>query len=63
MRILNGSDLADFIKARQQTEVRSLIQASRIKPKLAIIITIDNPVINLYVKLKQSYGKDIGIEV
>jgi methylenetetrahydrofolate dehydrogenase (NADP+)/methenyltetrahydrofolate cyclohydrolase len=63
MRILNGSDLSSFIKARQQTEVRSLIQASHIKPKLAIIITIDNPVINLYVKLKQSYGKDIGIEV
>ena len=63
MKFLNGSDLASFIKARQETEVRSLVQNSKVKPKLAIIITIDNPVINLYVKLKQSYGQDIGIDV
>lgn len=63
MKFLNGTELASFIKARQQTEVRSLIQSGYLKPKLAIIITIDNPVINLYVRLKESYGKDIGIEV
>ena len=63
MRILNGSELASFIKARQEVEVRSIFQSLHIRPKLAIIITVDNPVINLYVKLKEAYGKDIGVEV
>lgn len=63
MKLLNGSELASFIKVRQQADVRNLIQSFKLKPKLAIIITIDNPVINLYVKLKEAYGKDIGIYV
>jgi methylenetetrahydrofolate dehydrogenase (NADP+)/methenyltetrahydrofolate cyclohydrolase len=58
-----GSELAGFIKERQAQSVRSLSQSTNIKPKLAIIKTVDNPVIDLYVRLKQSYAKDIGAEV
>ena len=59
MKILNGKELAGFIKERQAGQVRSL----RRKPKLLIIRDSDNPVILKYVNLKISYGEDIGILV
>ncbi|MCL1876897.1 bifunctional 5,10-methylenetetrahydrofolate dehydrogenase/5,10-methenyltetrahydrofolate cyclohydrolase [Candidatus Saccharibacteria bacterium] len=62
-RILNGRELADFIKERQAHQVRGLIQHDRVKPKLAIIQTVDNPVIDTYVRLKQQYGADILVDV
>jgi len=58
-KILNGSDLAGFIMQRQLQQVRRLM----VTPKLAIVQTKDDPVIDLYVRLKQAYGEDIGIEV
>ncbi|MCL2280916.1 bifunctional 5,10-methylenetetrahydrofolate dehydrogenase/5,10-methenyltetrahydrofolate cyclohydrolase [Candidatus Saccharibacteria bacterium] len=61
-KILNGQELADFIKERQAHQVRSLIQHDHVKPKLAIIQTVDNPVINTYVRRKQEYSADILIE-
>ena len=63
MKILNGSDLAEFIKERQATQVRNLRQEYKIAPKLAIIVTIDNPVIDLYVRLKKRYGAELLIDV
>lgn len=63
MKILNGKELADFIKERQAHEVRALRQAAHVQPKLAIIVTIDNPVIDVYVRLKKQYGADILIDV
>jgi methylenetetrahydrofolate dehydrogenase (NADP+)/methenyltetrahydrofolate cyclohydrolase len=62
MKLLNGSELAGFIKERQAKDVRRL-QAAKIFPKLAIIQVKDDPVINTYVRLKKKYGADIGIEV
>ena len=62
MKILNGSELAGFIKERHAKQVRSL-QADKIYPKLAIVQTKDDPVINTYVHLKQKYGEDIGVQV
>lgn len=56
---LKGSDLADYIKERQSRQVRGL----GFTPKLAIVQTKDDPVIDTYVSLKKSYGADIGIEV
>lgn len=58
-----GSELAGFIKERQVQSVRSLTQLTNITPKLAIIKTVDNPVIDLYVRLKEGYAKDIGAKV
>lgn len=63
MKLLYGRELADFIKERQANQVRSLKQSENISPKLAIIKTKDEAVINTYVRLKQKYGADIGVEV
>jgi methylenetetrahydrofolate dehydrogenase (NADP+) / methenyltetrahydrofolate cyclohydrolase len=63
MRILNGAELAEFIKERQAHEVRSLRQAHEVMPKLAIIVTIDHPAINTYMRMKTKYGADILIDV
>lgn len=63
MKVLSGRDLADFIKERQARQVRALIQAHHVTPRLAIVQTKDDPVIDMYVSLKKTYGKDIRIEV
>lgn len=63
MKLLNGRELAGYIKQRQEHDVRSLRQAHGIEPKLAIVQVKDDPVIDTYVRLKKRYGADIGIEV
>ncbi|MGH2508225.1 MAG: tetrahydrofolate dehydrogenase/cyclohydrolase catalytic domain-containing protein, partial [Ktedonobacteraceae bacterium] len=63
MKLLNGRDLAAYIKTRQAHEVRALRQAWRVIPKLAIVQVKDDPVINTYVHLKQRYGADILVDV
>ena len=62
MKLLNGSELAGFIKERHASQVRELKNRG-IQPKLAIVQVKDDPVINTYVRLKQSYGTDVGVEV
>ena len=59
MKILNGKELAGFIKERQSHQVASMQK----KPKLLIIRDSDNPVITKYVQLKIQYGEDIGVKV
>ena len=59
MKILNGKELASFIKARQARQVAGM----QTPPKLLIIRDSDNPVITKYVNLKIKYGQDIGIAV
>ncbi len=63
MRLLDGKELAGYIEERQARQVRALRQASHIAPQLAIIQTIDNPVIDTYVRLKERYGQDILVDV
>lgn len=63
VKLLNGAELADYIKVRQAQQVRALRQAHHVFPKLAIVQTIDDPVIDTYIRLKRSYGDDILIEV
>lgn len=62
MKILNGAELAGYMKENQAHTVRRL-KASGIQPKLVIIRDSDNPVILKYVTLKQGYGEDIGVVV
>lgn len=59
MKILDGKELAGFIKERQFTQVKSLKK----RPKLLIVRDNKSPVIEKYVNLKINYGKDIGVEV
>lgn len=63
MKLLDGTELASYIKERQAKQVRGLRQANKISPKLAIIQTSDNEVIATYVRMKQRYGSDILIDV
>lgn len=63
MKILNGAELALFIKERQAKQVRGLRQAHHVSPKLMIVVTGDNPVIDTYVRLKSAYAEDILIDV
>jgi methylenetetrahydrofolate dehydrogenase (NADP+)/methenyltetrahydrofolate cyclohydrolase len=63
MRLLNGRELAGFIKERQARQVRALRQTHHINPKLAIVVTVDNPVTEVYLRLKQKYGTDILVSV
>lgn len=63
MKLLYGTDLAGFIKERQAKQVRNLRQSWQTIPKLAIIQTKDDKVIDTYVRLKQRYGEDVLIDV
>jgi methylenetetrahydrofolate dehydrogenase (NADP+)/methenyltetrahydrofolate cyclohydrolase len=63
MKILNGRELAGYVKERQSKQVRALRQAMHVEPKLAIVVAKDDPVIETYVHLKQKYGADILVEV
>lgn len=64
MRLLNGRELAGFIKERQAKQVRRLRQEYEVEPKLAIVTTAeDNHVIETYMKMKKRYGADILIDV
>lgn len=63
MKVLNGKELAEYIKERQAREVRALKQAWHVQPKLAIVLTIEHPTINVYVRMKNRYGADLGIDV
>ena len=58
-KILNGRELADFVKARQAR----VVKGAKNKPCLLIIRDSNNPVITKYVNLKIKYGEDIGVKV
>ena len=62
-KLLNGSELAGFIKGRQAKQVRMLRQAHKIVPKLLIIQSENaSDVISTYVRMKQRYAADILVE-
>ena len=63
MKLLNGKELAGFIKERQARQVRGLRQSMHVVPKLAIVVTIDHPVINVYMRMKKAYGADLEVDV
>ena len=63
MKVLDGSELAGYIKERQLKQVRALRQSWRVIPRLAIVYTGVNPVIDIYIRLKRIYGEDITVEV
>lgn len=61
-KLLDGRELAGYVKERQASVARSL-RGQKLIPKLAIIRDSDAPVISKYVSLKKRYGEDIGVEV
>lgn len=62
MKLLNGSEVVQFIKERQAKQVRNLRQSWHVVPRLAVVQTIDDPVIDTYVRLKRQYAEDILVE-
>ena len=60
---LNGSELVSFIKERQAKAVRGLRQQWKTQPKLAIVRTNPDPIVDSYMRIKQRYGEDIQVEV
>lgn len=63
MKSLNGKELAEYIEERQARQVRALRQAWQTAPQLAIVVVGGSDVIESYVRLKQSYGEDILVDV
>ena len=63
MKVLDGRELASYIKSRQSREVTTLRLNHGKIPKLSIIQLKDDPIIDTYIRLKKKYGSDIGIEV
>jgi methylenetetrahydrofolate dehydrogenase (NADP+)/methenyltetrahydrofolate cyclohydrolase len=63
MKILDGRELADYIKERQLRQVRALRQAWNVFPKLAIVQTGEHQVSDVYVRMKRLYGEDILVDV
>lgn len=62
MKLLNGSEVAQFVKERQAKQVRNLRQSWKTVPKLAVVQTVSDPVIDTYVRLKRRYAEDILVE-
>lgn len=62
MKILDGKELAGYVKERQ-AHLAKMLKSQKKSAKLLIIRDSDNPVIVKYVNLKKQYGEDIGIEV
>lgn len=62
-KLLNGTELAGYIKERQAKQVRGLRQAERTIPKLAIVKSKSaSAVIDTYIRMKQQYADDILID-
>ena len=63
MKILNGAELAGYIKERQRQDVARVRGVRGRVPRLVILRDSCDPVIEKYVGLKKRYGEDIGVEV
>lgn len=62
MKLLDGLEIVHYIKERQAKQVRNLRQTWQTVPRLAVVQTVDNPVIDTYVRLKREYAEDILVE-
>lgn len=63
MQLLRSKELVETIKTKQATAVKAMQHTMPAKPKLAIVVTVENPVIDVYMRMKQKYGADLGIDV
>jgi methylenetetrahydrofolate dehydrogenase (NADP+)/methenyltetrahydrofolate cyclohydrolase len=63
MKLLNGKEIAGFVKERQAKEVRRLKQSERVNPALLILKTIETPATKTYMRIKERYGSEIGVRV
>ncbi len=59
MKRLDGRDVAGFIKARHAAVVRGLA----VPPRLVIVRQGATPATDMYLRVKQRYGQDLGLTV
>jgi methylenetetrahydrofolate dehydrogenase (NADP+)/methenyltetrahydrofolate cyclohydrolase len=57
--ILDGRELVGYIQERQSRQVRAL----KPRPRLAIVRQGTTPATDLFLRVKQAYGRDIGVDV
>ena len=60
--LLKAEPIADVIKQKQATQVKRL-QAQDITPTLAIILANQDPASAAFVRAKQRYGAEVGVNV
>jgi methylenetetrahydrofolate dehydrogenase (NADP+)/methenyltetrahydrofolate cyclohydrolase len=62
-KLLEGKELAEFIKERHLKSIRNLKQEYKIKPAIAVINdSPENLISRQYLKIKQAYATDIGVD-
>ena len=59
--ILNGVELAQQIKSDLRSRVSKFVNASGVRPCLAVVLTTNDPASRLYVKKKQEACQEVGI--
>ena len=59
MKLLDGRDIAAYIKERHRLQVQGMDP----KPRMAIIRSEHNVAGDKYLKMKRAYGEDIGVPV
>jgi len=59
MKLLDGRDIAQYIKERHRAQVSVMDP----RPRMAIIRSEHNVAGDKYLKMKRAYGKDIGVDV
>lgn len=59
MHLIDGKTLAET----QRNALRTLLEQSAVKPRLAVLLVGDDPASALYVKLKKKAAEEIGIQV
>jgi methylenetetrahydrofolate dehydrogenase (NADP+)/methenyltetrahydrofolate cyclohydrolase len=59
MKLLNGRDVADYMKVRHAGMVRACARP----PQLAIVRAGSHEATDLYIRAKIAYGRDIGVPV
>jgi methylenetetrahydrofolate dehydrogenase (NADP+)/methenyltetrahydrofolate cyclohydrolase len=60
---LNGSEVAAFVEDRQSSRIKAMISQKLDVPKLAIVRTNSDLVIDIYLRLKINYANSIGAKV
>lgn len=63
MKLLASKPLVVTIKQRQKQEIETMLQTGYAHPKLAIVVTLDHPASNVYMRKKKKYGEYLSMAV
>jgi methylenetetrahydrofolate dehydrogenase (NADP+) / methenyltetrahydrofolate cyclohydrolase len=60
---LRSKHLVADIRERQVRELAEHLQGGGVRPRLAIVVTVDHAAIDVYMRKKKEYGNSLGIDV